>query len=102
MENACPGTKTRTGVPLGSGGLAFHRIVIAETGVAVVAALQIVDVVLAAFTILAVIAGHRIGPAGTAVPLLRRRGQLLRRQSEQRAGIDEGAVLEARDNTGTC
>ena len=84
MKNACRGAETGAGVAVGSGSFAFRRIVIIETGAAVIAVIRLGTVVLAAFTILAVITGHRIDPAGTAVPLLRRRGQLLRRQPEER------------------
>ena len=50
---AClPRRMARAGLAVGSGGFAFRRIVIVETGVAVVAVLRLGAVILAAFTIL--------------------------------------------------
>jgi hypothetical protein len=75
----CPGVTAGAGVAFGSGCLAL------ETSVVFVAILRRGTIVSATI-------------AGAAVPALRRRFQFLRRQPEERARIDEGAVLEARDH----
>src|SRR5271165_4860615 len=87
---------TRAGVSVRSGGFTLREIV-AGTGILFVAGLRRGGAEVVTFT---VIAGHGVDPAGrgTDGPALRRRGVLLRRQREERARINKGAVLEARDH----